>query len=177
MNRDPGLWDEPPIWRVSVEIAKPHECNIAGIMLRCGGGCCKSKSYWPPTSGGNEDGSCAWLGPRGCTLAEVDKPVVCQLYPLLLHGDLIALHFRVRLKTSVCKGNHGNGPPLIDSMRSNLIGLFGEAQVDAVRADVMAGIQGKFYPSPDILAAVERERAWEAVNAVPEPRRGTVPAY
>jgi hypothetical protein len=157
-------------WKVSAAwAAMPHECNLAGILQRCGGACCWSKTYWPPQAftGTNEHGlgpdpvrgqPCGHLGPQGCTLSDADKPVICLLYPLRPNpqGTLIK-HQRSTYPLGVCKGNHGHGPPLIDAVRSGLVALFGEAQVDRVRAAVMAGHDSYFAIPPQVWAAWEDE--------------------
>jgi len=169
------LPDVPPVvWRVSPELAKPHECTLVGIMSRCGGGCCKSPTYWPPTAYGREDHTCGNLGPTGCVLLPDDKPISCLLYPLrLMRGDIIALHHRTRFSKGICRGNHGTGPPLVDALRDNLITLFGEEQVDRVRAAVMGGHGSFVYPSPDLVAQLRAETAREELNLTPINRSET----
>lgn len=68
-------------------------------------------------------------------------------------------------------GNHGVGPLLIDVLEASLVRLFGRAQYDRVRADVVAGKDSYFNVPPAVLAAYEQEEAWAAANAVPQPRR------
>lgn len=162
---------EPARWKVSAKwLAKRHDCTLAGITHRCHGACCKSPAYWPPRAfeGANQ---CGRLGPQGCTFADDDKPITCHLYPLKLNknGTLI-LHNRTTLPTGICKGNHGNGPPIIEAMENNLVAVFGRDQYERVRADVLAGRDSYFEPAPDILAAMAREHDWEEQNIPPEPR-------
>lgn len=164
------LWSEPARWRVSWRWAtKRHECTLAGVLKRCGGRCCKSPSFWPPTSGGREDHGCFWLGPQGCTLSPEDKPVVCHLYPLKVNksGTLI-LHRAAAL--ALCLGNHGQGPMILDALRPSLELLFGAEQFERVRADVLAERDSWFDVPPAVLAAAEREEAWAAANTIPRPR-------
>lgn len=173
----PEAEPEPVVsrWKVSAAwAAKQHDCTAHGVMMRCGGACCRSPSFWPPKAYAGPDNpghKCGHLGDTGCTLAPEDKPVTCHLYPMMLNdnGTLI-LHQRATFPKGVCHGNFGNGPPLIESIRPNLIKLFGEEQVDRVTADVMAGRDSYFEPGPEVLAAYKQEKAWEATNLPPLPR-------
>lgn len=176
-----GVGTPPVRWAVSAKwLSKPHECNLAGILARCGGGCCRSPSFWPPVSGARRDGAhvlCDWLGPQGCRLPAEDKPVTCLLYPAILNDhDKLILHHRTTFANSVCKGNHGNGPPLIDALGDNLVELFGPAQYARVRADVLAGRDSFFDVPPAVVAAKAREAAEEAARQVPTRRSDNTPA-
>lgn len=168
----------PDRWKVSAAwITKQHDCTLAGIHARCGGGCCHSASFWPPMSAGapGPDGrtACPKLGPAGCTFTAADKPVTCLLYPLVLNkSGTLVLHHRTTTAGSVCRGNFGNGPPLIDALAGHLVALFGQQQYDRVRADVLAGRDSYFDPGPDVLAAWAREKELEAARLPPEPRTG-----
>lgn len=153
------------VWRVSPEVWVAHDCTLAGIMARCGGRCCRTPGYWPPLTG--EAGVCPLLGEQGCTLTTADRPVTCLLYPLRLRGDLLVLHHRTRMETSVCAGNHGVGPPLWEAMRPQLVELFGERQWDRVRSAVSAGVPGRVYPSQELLGQYRRELMWEHDGLVP----------
>lgn len=161
----------PVRWRVSRELTKPHDCTVAGILGRCGAGCCRSALYWPSRVYGNPGNACGNLGPAGCVFSLADRPVTCLLYPLRLRGDMLLLHHRARLATSVCKGNHGQGPPLIDALEAHLTALFGADQYADLRVALFADVGTAYvYPPPDVLDAVARETAWEDSNTAPRPR-------
>lgn len=162
-------------WKVSAKwLGHLHDCTAQGIEARCHGGCCKSAAYWPPNAYAgpdNPDTVCGNLGPQGCRLSDADKPISCLLYPLVLNsaGTLI-LHHRTQFKTSCCKGNHGQGPPLIEALRGQLCALFGEAQYEEVKAAVELGADAYFEVPPAILAAHQRELIQEAKKERPVPR-------
>jgi hypothetical protein len=166
MIDDPTLFPSPTRWRVSRELSAPHECTLEGILARCGGSCCKSAVFWPSRT--FETNICGNLGPEGCRLAPTDKPITCLLYPIrLVRGEMLLLHHRARFGKGICKGNHGQGPPLIDALRGNLVTLFGEEQVDRVRADVMAGRQSWVEPSDDLVRQLAAEEQAEEANEHP----------
>ncbi len=164
-------------WKVSARWAsKQVDCTAHGIAEVCGGRCCKSQVFWPPTCG--EDG-CEHLEATGCTLDQRDKPVICLLYPLMLNktGTLV-LHNRLPTKTAPCGENYGQGPTVVEALADNLTTLFGKAESDRIRAEVEAGRDVHVPVSQDLVDAVEREAAWMEENAVPEPRsqfRGATP--
>jgi hypothetical protein len=167
-------------WRVGAKtMTARHDCTLSGIQARCGGGCCRagpSRSYWPARAYGDV---CGNLGPSGCTLSPDDKPVTCLLYPLVAHDDKgsIVLHHRTRLPTSVCRGNYGQGPMLIDAIADNLRTLFGDAEFERVHAEVTAGRDSYFDVPPDIAEAVRREHGWadRSLKPVPRSQAGTIP--
>lgn len=164
---------EPVRWKVSAKwAAKRHDCTLHGILKRCGGMCCKNPHLWPPSAGGK--GGCVHLGEKGCTLAPEDKPVVCHLYPLKLNGSgTLIVHHGAIFAKGMCKGNHGEGPPIIETVGESLAGLFGREQYERVHADVMAGRDSYFDVPPAVLAAVAREHEWEEQNIPPKPRTRT----
>lgn len=168
------LADVPVRWRVSAAWSRrAHECTLAGIKARCGGGCCYGPSYWPARSypAGAAGGPCGHLGPNGCDLSGDDRPVTCLLYPLRLNkAGMLVLHHRTTTATSVCKGNHGQGPALIEAMAYSLTSLFGAVQYERVRAAVMAGADSYFDVPPEVLRSYELELAQEAANEQPIPR-------
>lgn len=174
----PGV--APSRWKVSAAWGRrAHECSLAGILRRCHGGCCRTASFWPPSAFQRPDADpvpCGRLGAGGCTFAADDKPVTCHLYPLMLNenGTLI-LHHRTTFQNGVCKGNHGEGPPIIVALADNLVHLFGRDQYERVRTDVLAGRDSFFDPPPAVVAALVREHAWAATNAPPEPRSAFSP--
>jgi len=51
-----------------------------------------------------------------------------------------------------------------------LVALFGEQQVDRVRAAVVGGRDGYLVVSEDILRQYEKEREWEEENVKPVSR-------
>ena len=160
-------------WKISAKWAsRRHECNLAGIRARCGGTCCKSPSFWPPMASPHPEVlGCVHLGPAGCTLAPKDKPIVCHLYPLTLNkNDKLVVHNRATTEKGRCKGNHNNGPMIIDVLKDSLIELFGEAQYNRVRADIVSGKDSYFVLSKELLEQWEREKAWAEANVVPRPR-------
>src|SRR5262245_12825514 len=170
----------PTRWKVSAAWARrAHECNLAGILRRCHGGCCRTASFWPPRAFAHDDGTpttCGRLGPGGCTYAPADKPVVCHLYPLTLNDSgTLVLHHRATTHSGVCKGNHGEGPPLIVALADNLIHLFGAEQYERVRAAVLTGQDSYFDPPPAVVAALNREHDWAATKTPPEPRSAFSP--
>lgn len=153
-------------------LSKKFNCTLKHILAEdgCGGKCCNHPKFWPPRSGNNGLGPCDWLGPQGCTMAWDDKPVVCNLYPLVINdSDKIVLHHRSQFHTSVCKAACGSGEMLIDSTASGLISVFGKEQYDRVRADIVAGKDSYFIATPEIATAIDRDRIWEANCLPPEP--------
>jgi hypothetical protein len=164
----------PLRWRVSAAWSRrAHDCTLAGIEARCHGGCCYGPTYWPAVSypGGPEGGPCGNLGPEGCRWSGADRPVTCLLYPLRLNrAGMLVLHHRTTTASSICKGNHGQGPALIDAMEYSLTSLFGAEQYARVRAEVMAGRDTYFEVPAEVLASYELEQAQEAVREQPVPR-------
>ena len=159
-------------WRVSAAwVTRQHDCTLHGIETRCGGACCYSTKYWPPAAFGAINGRCGHLGDAGCVLGPADKPVKCHLYPLLLRNGLLQQHFRVTCSSKgLCKGNHGQGPMLIDALRDGIIHLFGQDQYDKLRADVLAGRDGMLMVPDHVAKAYEAEAAEEASMQKVPPR-------
>lgn len=153
-------------WKISAAWAsKPHDCTLEGILKRCGGGCCKSPTYWPPNS---NKGVCAHLGVNGCVLSAEDKPVTCLLYPLVVNDSgTIVLHHRTTTQTGICKGNHSKGPALIDALEGNLSELFGEEAYSRLRREVMAGRDTFVSVPDDVWAAFEKEKEWAQDKTIP----------
>ena len=165
----------PIRWKISAAWARrQHDCTIGGITRRCHAGCCNSTTYWPSRAAGRADGRCAWLGPTGCTMTPEQRPVTCLLYPLRVNpsGTLI-LHQRATTRHGICKGNHGNGPPIIEALRGQLTVLFGPDQYERAAAAVLAGQDAWVDVPAWVIAAMEQEAAWEAANVIPEPRKET----
>lgn len=162
------------MWKVSAAwTGKQHDCTLEGILARCKGSCCHSETYWPPAAskGIREDHGCTYLGDAGCRLPAEDKPVTCLLYPLRLNSSgSIVLHHRTMWETSCCAGNHGKGPPLIVAMEDSLVGLFGRAQYERVKADILAGKDSFFTVPPPVLQAIKDEEEWEKNLTIPLPR-------
>jgi hypothetical protein len=168
------LVPEATRWRVSAAwTRRAHDCTLAGIEARCGGGCCHGPTYWPAVSeAGRAGGPCANLGPNGCSWPGEDRPVTCLLYPLRLNrAGMLVLHHRTTTAGSVCKGNHGQGPRLIEAMAYSLTSLFGEEQYQRVLAQVLAGEDSYFEVPEEVLQAMELELAQEAVQEPPIRRR------
>lgn len=170
-----GLFELPVVWRISAAwVRRAHDCTLAGIQARCGGACCHGPTYWPAISSeaGRAGGPCARLGPEGCTWEPVDRPVTCLLYPLRLNrAGMLVLHHRTTTATSVCRGNHGQGPRLIDAMRVHLEALFGPEQYAQVLEAVNAGRDGWVQPSQEVLDSYLLELAQEQVLEPPIARR------
>lgn len=153
-------------WKLSRKWAQRKvACAMPYILRTCGGQCCRTRAFWPPSSG--DENGCSMLGPRGCTLG-ADRPVVCQVYPLKLNknGTLVGYH---RAKSVSCGKAWGlpEGPTLFEAMRPNFVNLFGAAQVRAAEAAMAAGKDPVFYVPPRIAAAYEKEKREEAANAPP----------
>lgn len=128
--------------------------------------------WWPASAAGiGKPTPCHYLGDRGCTLSLDDRPVTCILYPLVFNkaGTLVNQMMTV-FGNGVCKGNHGQGPPLIDALKPGLIALFGEDQYDRAREAVMAGGDAVFVVPPDVEAAYAAEVIEKSVRALPPPR-------
>lgn len=153
-------------------LSKKFDCSLGHITSKggCAGMCCVTDHYWPPRSGNAGAGPCAWLGAKGCTMAWDDKPITCNLYPLVINShNKLVLHHRAQFKTSVCKGACGKDALLIDSCEAGLVSIFGKEQFDRVRADVVAGKDSYFIASPEVVTAIERGAVWEKFNIIPEP--------
>lgn len=170
----PGL---PTRWRVSAAWARrAHDCTLAGIAARCGGGCCANPLYWPVNSsaGGRAGLGCEHLGPQGCRWGLSDRPVTCLLYPLMLNkrGTLV-LHARATTLRGICKGNHGQGPPLVVALAAQLTALFGGDEYERIRASVLAGRDCWVDVPALVLQAYELERAQEPLQEPPV-ARGTI---
>lgn len=163
------------IWKVSAAwLGKSHDCTLPGILARCHGGCCTSppgRNYWPAMASGRADHACHYLGAQGCTLPLIDKPITCLLYPVRVNTKrTMILHYRTTVSTSVCAGNHGQGPPLIVAMEDSLVAVFGRDQYDRVQRDVLAGADSYFVVTTAVRQAIADEETWEQKNVVPLPR-------
>ena len=147
----------------------PYDCTPHGIEETCGAACCKT-GWWPP----KPNGACVHLTPTGCGMQD-ERPIACHLYPLQVNANgTLVLHGLTRWKHTMCKTNRGKpgAPMLIDSLRRGLVALFGEAEVDAAKANLLAGRAHVFEVPAWVLAAIEQEARWEAAGVPPEPRRG-----
>ena len=162
---------------VSVKwLNRNFDCTLHGIKTRCGGHCCTSGPtglYWPAKAYGSAPNTpCGNLGPQGCVLPLKDKPAACMLFPLTenkVTGQLVLYH-RSSLKTGICKGNAGNGPHILDALRPGLVELFGEAEVDRVKVEVLAGRPVAFKITPRLRAQLDRE-AYEEKHNLPPTKR------
>lgn len=179
-------------WTVSAAwLNRRHDCTMHGITTRCGARCCSTKSYWPPSAytadnrargaqdrwvaNGvalrNELYACGNLGPLGCTLQPKDKPITCLLHPLKLNASYKVVSSNwVTLQKGVCRGNHGNGPPLYESLASNLINLFGMDDYMRARTDLRNGRDSYFIITPRLQYEYGVEKKLEGNNAKPKPR-------
>jgi hypothetical protein len=172
------LWPETTAWRFSASwLSQRHDCTVSGILERCGGGCCTSGpggTYWPARAYGDEPHTrCGYLGAQGCTLDPHERPVKCLLYPMVVNDQgTVVRHFRAGLPTSVCKGNAGNGPMLVDAMASSLVALLGPAGYWRVRQGVLAGTDTWVELDPAVAAAWQDEVQREHANLPPVPREG-----
>lgn len=169
---------DPIRWRVSAKwCARPFDCTVRGIIRSCHGHCCTHhlSSYWPPRVFAPKD--CCFLAANGCTLREEDRPLDCLLYPLIFNatGRTIVLHNRALLPNWVCRGCANVGPPLIVALESCLSSMFGAAQYTRVMRSVLAGQDGYFYPSPEVLLHREVEIICSQRNLPPLPRRSITP--
>lgn len=178
-------------WRISAKWAtRRHECNPAGIQSRCKGMCCSSPAFWPPKAYTIADHpkfeskvlngigikvlgrSCGHLKESGCDFTVDERPVTCLLYPFVLNSNgTLVCHNRITTAKGICKGNHNNGPMIVDVIRSNLIALFGESQVDRVRADVVVGRDSYFDVPEDVARQYQQEHEWAEENVKPVSRK------
>lgn len=167
----PGM-EPPDTVRVSLGwLRARHECNAAGIEARCHAGCCYGKR-WPPEIDPQEGGACAALGPTGCTLGS-DRPVTCHLYPLrhVPASDSIVRHFRAGVATSVCKGNAGVGPPLVEVLEANLRFVFGDDEYERLRYAVLETTAVGSLPfrlAPGVRERLDADHAAEALGVWPD---------
>lgn len=164
-------------WRVSRELAVPHDCTVKGILTRCGAGCCSSPNFWP--SRVYDNAVCGRLDVlAGCTLPIAERPNSCLLYPLRLQdsarGPMLVLHHRARMTSGICRGAHGVGIPLVDALHDHLVALFGEEQYARLREAVMAGQEGSVEPSAEVLAAQRWEDEAERLSLPVVPRSEVV---
>ena len=163
-------------WHVSGGwLRAAHDCTLAGIKLRCGGGCCVSNGqpwWWPASAAGvGQPTPCHYLGDEGCTLTMQDRPVTCLLFPLRPNKNGTWVNQRLSVfEHGVCQGNHGRGPALIDALRDQLVSLFGAEEYERARASVMAGGDADFEVPDDVAAAYAAEVVEAAVLALPPPR-------
>lgn len=108
-------------------------------------------------------------------MTPADRPVTCLLYPLVLNRNgTLVLHHRAQFP-SLCRGNHGTGPPVYVALRDHLTALFGAETYAYLAAEIAAG-RDPVVDVPDaVVDAYNRERVEEAADAVPAPRSGTYP--
>lgn len=162
------------VWKVSAAWAsKRLNCTLDGIMRHCGGACCtKLAGYWPPRVYESKGVHCEYLGDKGCTLTEADRPIDCLLYPLIFNntGNTIILHNRACQPNWVCKGNYREGPPLIVALKTCLTALFGEEQYNEVVRRVLRGEDGYFIPSDVVELHRKVEELQAQLNLPPVPR-------
>jgi Fe-S-cluster containining protein len=138
------------------------DCTLEGIIKRCHGTCCSSKSFWPPKASG---GTCKNLGPQGCVLGD-EKPIECLLYPFRIQGDKLNVHGRALI--SHCRPNHKvGGQSIAEANRANLALVFGEAQADAIVRAAKDGQNIKIDLPQWVADALAVEARWEEANAIP----------
>ena len=175
-----SLWpDAPTSWRFSAKwLATRHDCTLDGILARCGGGCCTSGpggTYWPAKAYGDAPMTpCGHLGADGCSMAPDQRPIKCLLYPLVVNDQgTVVRHFRAGLATSVCKGNAGQGPMLVDALAASLVALLGPAGYWRLRQHVLAGTDVTLELPADVARAYQEELQLEAANLPPTARQVT----
>lgn len=163
---------EPLRWRISLKtLRRQYNCTIEGITESCGGKCCKSEAFWPPNARPQADGGCHYLSDQGCTLDPKDKPVVCLLYPFLLHGTNLVFHFRA--PNGHCKKCYGVGPPAYESLRGSLVALFGEDEYARLLEAAKGNEDYHYINVPlSVRDSLAQEKVWEAAGEVPLPRAG-----
>jgi hypothetical protein len=154
-------------WEVSAKwAAKEIDCTLAGIIKRCHGTCCSSKTFWPPKA---SNGTCKNLDPqKGCILGD-EKPVLCLLYPFRAAGGKLNVHGRALV--GHCKPNYKQGGRSIaEANRANLALVLGEAQADRIIQAAKDGRNCEVEVPQWVLDAMEVEARWEAANAIPKTR-------
>lgn len=170
-------------WKVSCAwLTKHFNCTPEHITdpNGCGGKCCRNPSLWPPKAfPGNV---CGYLSDTGCILALRNRPITCILFPIVPlktapfdpDNNTLVMYQRAIFPTSMCKGAYKNGPMVIDMCRRELILIFGEAEYNRVRADLVAG-RDSYLDMPDhIVAEFQRDIAEDdyehGVFTPPKPR-------
>ena len=162
--------NDPVYWRISAKWASHIiDCTLNGIQTGCGGRCCRTKTFWPPSA--TDGDACGNLGPDGCVLGD-DRPVTCLLYPFRLVNGTLVLHGKTLIpKSGNCAPCHHKGTQTIaEALHGSFTTLFGAEQADRIVADVLAGRDPIVEVPPDTLRALEAERAWEAANRLPPGR-------
>jgi hypothetical protein len=150
--------------------SKVIDCTLNGILNGCHGKCCNTKGFYPPCANKDNPGHCNWLGDKGCTLKDEDKPVKCLLYPFVINGNnSLVLHGRAI--TSICKECYNKGnKSIIETQRHNLTLLFGEDIVDRMIDAVKSGRDFTFRTEPIFDKALQVEQELEDNNVVPIPK-------
>lgn len=143
------------------------DCTVHGITREggCSASCCKGFTFWPPRASGT--GTCANLGPQGCTLGD-DKPVTCLLYPFRLRGNSLVLFIYSTTPTGTCRPCYKRGGQTIgETNRRNLELLFGEKQTELILENAKKGLDTIIKVPDETRAQWEAERTWEKANLTP----------
>lgn len=166
-------------WKISSKWASQQlNCTHEGIINNCHGNCCNTPGFWPPKAGeksGQNDHACYYLGEKGCTLSDEDKPVTCHLFPMKLNKNntLIGWH-RMKQPGSVCYPNTTSGPMIIEAIFESLVHLLGREKADYILSEVQAGRDPIVEIPEDVIQALNNEYIWESNNEIPKPRSQAV---
>lgn len=167
----PALFpNQQVIWRLSAKWAsKEVDCTARAIPEKCGGKCCRTPGFWPPSASGT--GVCANLTASGCALGP-GRPVTCLLYPFRVpppEGGTLVLHGHALV--SCCKPAYkSGGQMLIENMRSQFEILFGNDATDLMITNTREG-RDSFIAVPGwVLESLAHEAKWEKANANPPDR-------
>ena len=145
------------------------QCTVEGIIKHCDGRCCKGDAFWPSKASAKHDSTglriCHYLEATGCSLPQDEKPITCRLYPLVINSNnTVIVHFRA---PSFCKGNIGEGEPLIDSMRECLVSIFGQQTYDIIRNGVQHGVDVYVDVPNEIREQLAKEAGQEKNMVIP----------
>lgn len=161
---------QPQMVRIKVSaawVSKEIGCAMPYIATHCGGGCCRSKAFYPPKSGGRADGKCARLTDTGCEFDAINKPLICLLYPLVIKNNTLVLHGRALL--GCCKKNYKvGGLSIWEQNKGNLTILFGEEQWERVNESVKRGEDSWLELSDEFRKQQQIEHVWEQMNMIPD---------
>jgi hypothetical protein len=127
------------ILKITPAAAIQFDCTPDGIKKCRGKYCTNLRSYWPVRA--YYPSLCPYLDTEtGCKLTVKDRPIDCLLYPFFInkHGTMV-VHNRCYGRNWICHENLRVGKPLVESLASCLIGLFGETTYTNMRGLVMEG--------------------------------------
>ncbi len=154
-------------------LTRQLDCTPDGITGGCHGACCYQGPgglRWPGNADPQPDGACHYLGPAGCTLDPLDKPVKCLLYPLMEKPGRPTLPLYFRAPNGTCKACDRKGPPLALALYPSLAALIGAAEAARVAAAAQAGEDVTLTLPAEVAAALDAEHAEEAARTLPPPR-------